>query len=81
MPVPGPIHNDRRLWVSRQAEVIVMLNKDANFALFFHAVSEEAGSATGAGAAFNVITNHANGDMHFALHFSLCGGDGVQTRR
>ncbi|CNV24806.1 Uncharacterised protein [Salmonella enterica subsp. enterica serovar Bovismorbificans] len=58
-----------------------MFNKHAHFALFFHAVGEEAGSATGAGTAFNVITNHANGDMHFALHFRLRGGDGVQTRR
>ena len=35
-------HNDRRFRVCRQAEVIVVLDKDAHFALFFHAIRQEA---------------------------------------
>ena len=48
-----------------------MFDKDADFTLFFHAVREEAGGTTRTGAAFNVITNDTNGDVHFTFHFSL----------
>ena len=58
-----------------------MFDKYANFALFFHAVREEAGGTTGTGAAFHVVTHHTNGDVYFVLDFLLRGGDGIQTRR
>lgn len=38
-------HDHRRLRVSRQTEVVVVLDKDADFAILFHAVGEEAGGA------------------------------------
>ena len=74
-------HNHRGFRVSGQAEVIVMFDKYAEFALFFHAVREEAGGTTGTGAAFHVVTHHTNGDVYFVLDFRLRGGDGIQTRR
>ena len=74
-------HNHRGFWIGWQAEVIVMFDKYADFALFFHAVSEEAGGTTGTGAAFHVVTHHTNGDVYFVLDFRLRGGDGIQTRR
>ena len=77
----GANHDHRRLRVSGQTEVIVMLDEDAHFAIFFDAVSQEAGSATGPSAAFDVITHHANGDVDFAFHFRLRRGDRVQARR
>ena len=48
-----------------------MFNKDADFAIFFHTVGEEAGGTASPGAAFYFIAHHAHGDMHFALHFRL----------
>ena len=57
-----------------------MLDEDAHFAIFFDAVSQEAGSATGPSAAFDVITHHANGDVDFAFHFRLRRSDRVQSR-
>ena len=73
-------HNHRGFRIGWQAEVIVMFDKDADFALFFHAVREEAGGTTGTGAAFHVVTHHANGDVYFVLDFRLRGGDGIQAR-
>jgi hypothetical protein len=58
-----------------------VLDKDAHFAIFFHAVSQEAGSAASPGAAFDVIAHHAHGDVDFAFHFRLRRGNGVQARR
>lgn len=80
MPVPGPIIITG-FWIGWQAEVIVMFDKYADFALFFHAVSEEAGGTTGTGAAFHVVTHHTNGDVYFVLDFRLRGGNGIETRR
>ena len=74
-------HNHRGFWIGWQAEVIVMFDKYADFALFFHAVSEEAGGTTGTGAAFHVVTHHTNGDVYFVLDFRLRGGNGIETRR
>lgn len=48
-----------------------MFDKYADFALFFHAVREEAGGTTGTGAAFHVVTHHTNGDVYFVLDFRL----------
>ena len=74
-------NNHRCLRVSRQAEVIVVFDEHAHFALFFHAIREEAGGATSTGTTFNVITHHAHGDVHFAVHFRLGRGNRIQTRR
>ncbi|SSW86701.1 Uncharacterised protein [Klebsiella pneumoniae] len=56
-----------------------MLDKDAHFALFFHAVSQEARCSPRTGAAFDVVAHHTDGDMHFALHLGLRRGNGVQA--
>ena len=64
-------HDDRGLRVRRQAEVVVVLNEHAHFALFFHAVGEEAGSTTRAGTAFNIVAHDADGHVHFAFNFRL----------
>ena len=58
-----------------------MFDKDADFALFFHTIREEAGGTTGTGAAFHVVTHHTNGDVYFVLDFRLRGGNGIETRR
>jgi hypothetical protein len=58
-----------------------VLDKDANFAIFFDAVGQEAGRTASASAAFDVVAHHAHGDMDFAFHFRLRRGNGVQTRR
>ncbi|MNY34415.1 hypothetical protein D3C86_1687530 [compost metagenome] len=64
-------HNHRRFRISRQAEVVVVLNKHPHFALFFDAIGEEARCSTGARAAFDIKAYRADGDMHFALDFRL----------
>ncbi len=74
-------HDHRGFRVSRQAEVVVVLDKDPHLALLFHAIREEARSATGAGAAFDVVAHHAHGDVDFALYLGLGRGDRVQARR
>ena len=77
----GTNHDHRRFRVRRQTEVIVMLDKNANFAVFFDAVGQETGSAAGTSATFNIITHYANGDVDFAFHFRLRRGDRVEPRR
>ena len=74
-------HDHRRLRISGQTEVVVMFDKHAHFAIFFHAIRQEAGSSTRAGAPFNVVAHHTNRDMHFVFGFRLGRGDGVKTRR
>ncbi|MNC75508.1 hypothetical protein D3C75_1270510 [compost metagenome] len=58
-----------------------MFDKHPQFAFFFQTIGQEAGSPTGTAAAINVVTHHANGDVHFGFILCLRGGDGVQARR
>ena len=64
-------HDNRGLRVSRQTEVVIVFDKDAHFAIFFHAVGEVTGRAAGASAAFDVITHDANGNVDFVFRFRL----------
>ncbi len=64
-------HDHRRFRVRRQTEVVVVLDKDAHLALFFHAVGQEARGPARPRAAFDVVTHHANGDVDFVFHFRL----------
>ena len=73
-------HDDGCIALLGQAEVGVGFDKDTDFAAFFEAFAQVAGSCTGVGVVVVVETDDADGEVDFFADFILCGGDGVKAR-
>ncbi|MOA46643.1 hypothetical protein D3C78_1691860 [compost metagenome] len=58
-----------------------MLNKDADFALFFNAIGKETRCPARPRTTFDIEAYGAHSDMHFAFHFRLRRSNGIEARR